>query len=200
MRVTIHQSGGWRCLPCRESRLELVTYVILVVLALAWAAFLLPPLLRNRPSRRRARTGGLGAPVLPLAPVANRWERGAARAPAFPAASLGSKPNLDAQGPSPLLDPIKARERRRNVLLTLAALALVTLIGAFVVGGPMIVVHLFVDLLLLGYVVLLVQHHQRAQERRAVVRPINARAPRPVAQPVQPLRPAAGEGRQPTAY
>lgn len=66
-----------------------------------------------------------------------------------------------------------ARRRRRNVLAGLAAFAVLTLIGAVTRGGMMMVtVHLLADIALLGFVILLVKHHQREVDARTKVRPI----------------------------
>ena len=64
----------------------------------------------------------------------------------------------------------QAKERRKNILFSLAGLALVTLAGAVLFGGMMIYLHLLADLLLGGYVVLLVQTQRLAMERQHKVR------------------------------
>ena len=64
----------------------------------------------------------------------------------------------------------QAKERRKNILFGLAGLALVTLAAAVVMGGAVIYLHLFADLLLGGYIVLLVQTQRLAMERQHKVR------------------------------
>lgn len=64
----------------------------------------------------------------------------------------------------------EARKRRRDVLFALAGAAIVTLAGAVVVGGPFIALQLIADLLLAGYLVLLVRAQRLAVERRSKVR------------------------------
>lgn len=65
-----------------------------------------------------------------------------------------------------------ARERRRQVLLGLTALAFVTLLLALFVGGLMTALHVLVDTAMLGYVILLVRHRQLEAERRLKLQPI----------------------------
>lgn len=65
-----------------------------------------------------------------------------------------------------------ARERRRHILLGLTGLAFATLLAAFVMRGTMIAVHIGVDALMLGYVILLVRHRQITAERLSKVEPI----------------------------
>ena len=65
-----------------------------------------------------------------------------------------------------------ARERRRQVLITLTGIAFVTLLGALLVGGLMVPLHIAVDVLTLGYVILLVRHRQIAAERSNRIEPI----------------------------
>ena len=63
----------------------------------------------------------------------------------------------------------RARLRRRNILIGLVFLAIVTLVAALTVGGGMIAVHVLVDILLVGYVGALAQRQRRVLERHAKV-------------------------------
>lgn len=63
----------------------------------------------------------------------------------------------------------RARIRRRNILIALAVLALITLPIAITAGGMTIVVHLLVDLLLVGYVGALARRQRRVLERHEKV-------------------------------
>lgn len=65
-----------------------------------------------------------------------------------------------------------ARERRRQVLIGLTALAFVTLLLALAVGGRLIAVHVGVDAVMLGYVILLVRHRQLEAEKASKIEPI----------------------------
>jgi hypothetical protein len=78
-----------------------------------------------------------------------------------------------------------ARNRRRQVLTALAASASVTAALAFLAGGPMLVLHVGVDVVLAGYVVLLARAQQLAAGHRSTVvylprqRQVTAVAPEP---------------------
>ncbi len=64
----------------------------------------------------------------------------------------------------------QARERRKNILCTLAGAAVVTLTLTVFVGGPMVYLQLLTDLMLAAYVVALVQMRRLAEERQHKVR------------------------------
>lgn len=121
--------------------------MVLVVLAAIWAAVLLPPYLQ----KRRA---------------------------FHPHASIGDFRNQlavlqrtgDPYAPAPLRTPVgramsrtDAQRRRRDVLMTLSAAAVLTLLLAFVAGGAVWLLHLSVDAALLGYVAMLMQVQQQRQ-------------------------------------
>ena len=65
-----------------------------------------------------------------------------------------------------------ARERRRHVLLGLTGIALVTLLLAIFSGGNWIAAHVLVDVVMVGYVILLVRHRQLVADRMRKVEPI----------------------------
>lgn len=65
-----------------------------------------------------------------------------------------------------------ARERRRQILLGLTGLAIGTFLLAYFAGGLWIAAHVFVDIVMLGYVILLVRHRQLAADRKLKVEPI----------------------------
>lgn len=67
----------------------------------------------------------------------------------------------------------QARERRRNVLLSLTGLAVVTLLVALMAPTTLFIsLHVLADLALVGFAILLVRHRQMAAERSARVEPI----------------------------
>ena len=79
------------------------------------------------------------------------------------------------RSPSPVGIPrstAAARERRRQVLLAMTGLAVVTLLLALFAGGRWVAAHVFVDVVMLGYVILLVRHRQLDVDRRRKVEPI----------------------------
>lgn len=68
----------------------------------------------------------------------------------------------------------RARVRRRNILITLVMLALITLLVAITSGGVMIGVHLLIDVLLVGYAGALARRQRRVLERHAKVTEITS--------------------------
>lgn len=69
-----------------------------------------------------------------------------------------------------------ARMRRRAVLIGLAGAAAVTLLLAVVAGGVFVLLHLFIDAVLLGYVLMLVQYQREIEFERTRQRPVYAPA------------------------
>jgi len=162
---------------------------VLVVLAVLWGAFFLWPMLSGRSSGRRAdsigdfsyrlgvigKTGGHGR------------RRRSAQPPAIPVAMPPAIPParpLGAAGtPGPVGSPVgsplgvvrssamsRAQRRRRDVLLLLGVAVLSSLVLAVFAGNPLFwLVQGVTDLMLAGYIVLLVRMKQTASERRAKV-------------------------------
>lgn len=152
----------------------------------------------GRPAKRRNEQVGQVLPIRPAAqPSPSQF---AASAPGH---SLVAR--ADAEGsrramvqvstpdePSPrhvVMSRAQARRRRRNILFALMGLAGATFLAAVAAQGAWILLHLVADLLLIGYVTLLVQHQRRAEEKRAKVHPIR-RAGEPIGEPVPAYRPA----------
>ncbi|HEX2382763.1 MAG TPA: hypothetical protein VHI95_09015 [Acidimicrobiales bacterium] len=166
-----------------------MTLLVLFILAVIWAAVLLPPYLQHRSESRPAdsissfqrqlsvleRRSGTVAPPTRLA--AGPSPR-AARAAGI--AGLSSSVPLR-------MTRSAARKRRRDVLFTLAAAALVTLPLAAIIGGPVWGLQFLCDLMLGAYIVLLIQSQQRAAEQEAKVRYL-AGHEGPAPEPVLALR------------
>jgi hypothetical protein len=139
---------------------------VLILLAIVWAVVLVPPYMRHRSDVRPGtsvtsfRQGldvlGRAAPGRSLAPVRTR--------PATP------------PGPGAPRGRSAARQRRRDVLFTLAGAAGFTLLLAVAFGGVAIALHLFVDVTLAGYLYLLVQMRKLAAEQAVKVRYLAAPA------------------------
>jgi len=158
-----------------------VTFVVLFILAVVWAVYIvswarsrtehrsvnsissfskhLSVLERTTPGRPSAPTRIAGSPA-PLRSTASL---------ARPAFAPTSYSPTGAPRQAAALTRRQAKERRKNVLFGLAGLALITLAAA-VMGGAMVYLHLFADLLLGGYIVLLVQTQRLAMERHHKVR------------------------------
>ena len=85
----------------------------------------------------------------------------------------------------------KARLRRRNILIALACLALITFMGALTGGAAWILVHVLVDVLLVGYVGALVRRQRRVVGRQAKVTDIaSARSAAYAGRPEVGMQPA----------
>jgi hypothetical protein len=149
---------------------------VLLILAVLWAAVLVPPVLRSRSEssrrgpvgdssfrfsldgRRSRRSVGSRAgrslhavPALQLGSTRSR-EGGSAENGARRAARSGSR--LIASGAS--APTSRAQKRRRNVLIVLGSTAIATLLLGLVLGSPVLwLAHATADVLLVVYLVLL---------------------------------------------
>lgn len=186
-----------------------MTPVVIVILAVVWAAVLIPPMLQNRSQARPAdsisafqsqlstlqrRTVG-DVPAGPITPPngmrAVRPVAGPANPLDFGAVPMGTVDQAR-------LARIDAQRRRRQVLVGLLAAAGTTLVLSLVVPS-VLTLHLVVDALLVGYVALLIRRRKLAEERAAKVRSMQrarqaqARRQRPPAdrqaRPARPGRP-----------
>jgi membrane protein implicated in regulation of membrane protease activity len=137
-----------------------VTLVVLLILAVIWAAVLLPPYLQNRSESRPADS------ISSFQKQLSVLERRAVVVnPNRPMSAPAARPYRPAvSGPAALrMSRSEARKRRRDVLFTLAGAAGVTLLLALVLGGPVWGLQLACDALLGGYVWLLAQTQQRVE-------------------------------------
>jgi hypothetical protein len=152
-----------------------VTFVVLFILAVAWAIYLVN-WARSRSEHRsvnsissfnkhlsvleRTSPGRGAAPTRIAGPAPQRSTASLAR-PAFAPTPYRR---------SAAMTRSQVRERRKNVLMGLAGAVMVTLVLAIGVGGPTIYLNLIADALLAAYVVVLVQMRRLAEERYAKVR------------------------------
>jgi hypothetical protein len=178
----------------------------LVVLALIWAAVLVPPVIRARSEGRPAdsisafrrqltvlrRTRPQSARgLVPDRPRAHAYVPG----PAAPVTSLAARRSMAAaraQGPHPVapralvaagLPTSRARtlRRRRDVFVVLLGTAAATLVMSFVPAlRVLLYVHLATDVLLGAYVALLIRQRGAAAELEMKVRFLPAAAPEPM--------------------
>lgn len=167
----------------------MVTYVVLTVLALVWAAVLVPPWLKNRHERRGASSVSLASfagqmSMLGSSPGGSRKSKGAAVIPirrarsrtATPTALSTSMPGVALRvatlnGMAPPTHRT-ARERRRLILMILGAITGAALVLALVAGGPFVVIAGVMLVLTLAYVGAVVQLQQTIAQHQAKVRPI----------------------------
>jgi len=162
---------------------------VLLVLAVLWGAFFLWPILSGRSSGRRADSIGdfnyrLGV-IGKTGGHRRRREAPAAIPVAMPPSIPPARPLGKPGGPGAarVARPgamSRAQRRRRDVLLILGVGVLSSLLLAIVAGNPLFyLVQAMTDVLLVGYLVLLVRMKQVATERRAKVHYLPAPAPAP---------------------
>ena len=181
--------------------------VLLVFLAIVWAAVGVYWLKTRVPTPSMAVVGGASrrrsslelpvggrrpAKVVPLqaSHAVGGASFGGADAPTRGSVHPGGQPGHSLVQPArqaetpparrPGVSSEQARIRRRNVLLGLVVFAAATLVGAFVMGGSMILLHLIADALLLGFILLIVQYQREIEFDRTQHLPVYAepRAPR----------------------
>jgi hypothetical protein len=150
---------------------------VLLILAVLWAAVLIPPLFKARTERRRGdsigdfsyklgvigRTGGY-TPARPVSP-----------APMSIAGTTGAPRPRPGGAPGGMTT---AQRRRRDVLVGLLVAVGVTGLAAVLTGSTTLwVLQLAVDALLVTYVVLLVRMRTLATEQRVKVRYLPQQTP-----------------------
>jgi membrane protein implicated in regulation of membrane protease activity len=150
-----------------------VTLLVLFILAVIWAAVLLPPYLQNRSESRPADS------ISSFQRQLSVLER---RSVIVNPALQHSNPTgsyRQVVSPALRLSRNEAKKRRRDVLFTLAGAAGLTFLMALMLGGSVWGLQLVCDVLLAAYVVLLAQTQQRAVERDDKVRYLPSRTARP---------------------
>jgi hypothetical protein len=160
---------------------------VLLILAVLWAAVLVPPVLRSRSESRRG--DSLGRPGLGFGAIARNplgRSRGSdisasmgfrgtgsnnrsSSSITVPKVSRYTQPLVPVAGAS-TMSPMQ--RRRRDVLVVLGGAVLLTFVVALLAGSMMLWgVQLLADAALAGYVYLLVQFKQRSQAQR-IVQPV----------------------------
>ena len=152
-----------------------MTIAVILVLALIWAAVLIPPIVRARAHQPRSDSVGDFHHRLSMLGHTNgthrsRPERLSLARPAF--APVAPRPGRQSQ----------TQKRRRDILFILLGVCAGTLFLAVLSRmTAMFVAHLLADALLAGYVYLLIQYRHRASEQQSKVRFLNTayRTPAP---------------------
>lgn len=165
-----------------------MTLLVLVILAVIWAAVLVPPYLQNRSESRPADSISTFRNQLSV------LERRATMVhPDAPAALRRSMAPAGAAAQRARLARMEAKKRRRDILMTLLAAAGLTLVLGLVLP-QVLLLHLVIDALLGAYVALLVRQRRLAEERAMKVRYLEpTRRPAAVPAPAQlALRRSAG--------
>jgi membrane protein implicated in regulation of membrane protease activity len=146
--------------------------LVLFILAVIWAAVLLPPYLQNRSESRPADS------ISSFQRQLSVLERRAVVVnPSLQRSTSGR--SFNAENAAIRLSRSEAKKRRRDVFFTLAGAAGITFLMAVMLGGPVWGLNLICDLLLAAYVAMLVQTQQRATERDSKVRYLPSRSARP---------------------
>ena len=181
--------------------------LVLVILAMIWAAVLLPPYLQNRRESRpgdsiasfrnqlsvleRTTPGGRSRALSRLETGRQQGERRVVAGYAtrqVPTATL-SRSSLGHQAPShAAVRRAEARRRRRDVFLTLLGAVAVTFLLAVAMGGVVWMVHLAIDAVFVGYVALLVKVQQTSSEKDLKVRYLQPAPRRAAPEPQLALR------------
>jgi hypothetical protein len=130
--------------------------LILLGLGVLWMAVLLPPIIRHR--------NALARPVLTLVAAGRGFVR-------FDPTRLRSAGAAVAAVP---VGVGSARRRRRDLLIVLGGMAAFTFMAGVAVGGVVWMDHFLVDMVLVGYTVLVTQRHQLEVEREAMVIPFRS--------------------------
>jgi len=145
--------------------------LIILGLGVLWAAVLLPPVIRNRDV--------LARPLVAVASINRMAGRGADRGPGRSAVAVRSRRFRAIRSAATSMpgDVGSARRRRRDLMCILAGMVVFTLFGGVAVGGVVWIVHFLVDLLLIGYAVLVTQRHQLEAERRETIVPFRMDGP-----------------------
>ncbi len=157
-----------------------MTPLILLLIGVMWAVVLLPPLLRSRSDGRpstsivgfqrqlsslqRTRPGSAHAPYALNRPMSGSRPVGAV---ARPPARVGMAPAYrSAYRPMSRREMVK--RRRQHVFVLLGGAAVATLVGYLATGNStLFALHMVADLILAGYVYLLVQIRRMGELRLA---------------------------------
>lgn len=156
--------------------------MVLLILAVIWAAVLIPPALRSRAEGRPAdsitafhrqlavlRRAGPRTGFFADGPSSPR--PGSLRSVTSPMPAFAPRPMAAARAYAAVPRRGSARRRRRDILLSLLVAAGSTLVLGVIPGLRMLwIVHVAADVLLFGYVALLVRQRNLATERALKVR------------------------------
>jgi hypothetical protein len=165
-----------------------LTFVVLLVLAVLWAAVLLPPLLRARTGRSSDSIVDFNHRIGVLSRTGSFSRRSARRATTFNAPPPISQPSMSAL---PAMPPMPGRtmsgayrlnasqrsaKRRRDVTLGLGVAAVVMLGFAVLTGtGALWFLQIFCDLLFVAYLALVVYFRSLHYDRSETVRYLQPR-------------------------
>jgi hypothetical protein len=152
-----------------------LTVLVIVVIGLAWVAFLGPTILRAR--NRQGRTDSVGDFSHRLTQLGRTNGRNGDRRERSNALSM-QRPLFAPSRSTHRMTP--AQKRRRDVLLVLGGAVAVTLVAAvYTRSTPFLLLNLLADAALVAYVFLLIQIRHQSQEQRTKVRFLGSAYQRP---------------------
>lgn len=152
-----------------------MTILVIVVIGLAWVAFLGPSILRAR--NRQGRTDSVGDFSHRLTQLGRTNGRNGDRRERSNSLSM-QRPLFAPTRSTHRMTP--AQKRRRDVLLVLGgAVAVTLLVAVYTRTTPFLLLNLLADAALVAYVVLLIQIRHQAQEQRTKVRFLGSAYQRP---------------------
>jgi hypothetical protein len=162
--------------------------VALVILALLWAAVLVPDFIQRSQERSRSDSiGSFSRQLSTLSQTLPSSRPGQATSRPQPSRPLGSPTygltRQPVRTPRPPMVSSATQKRRQDVMTTLVTVALMTFLGAVSVGGIFFIAHVLVDVALVAYLGLLLFTTRKAQVRAQVTVLYSAheRAPVPMA-------------------
>ena len=145
---------------------------VLILLAIVWAIVLVPPLVRNRADLRPG--SSVSSFRQDLAVIGRTTPTSSFRPSSLPGVGPSLPSVASGRGGAPLAGTpsgrAAARKRRRDVLFALGGVAGFTFLLALAFGGPLLLLHLLVDVALAGYLYLLVQMRKLSEEQAVKVR------------------------------
>ena len=145
-----------------------MSLVVLLFLAIVWAVFLVPQVLRARAEKTPSDSIGAFRNQLN---VLDRMAPGApVRAPRSLAHGSAAVPMHRPVGVRRVSQKELVRRRRTNILVGLLASMGLTLVLGVLLGGMLLLVHLSLDLLFVAYCGMLVRARNLATEREMKVR------------------------------
>ena len=152
-----------------------MSLVVLLFLAVVWAVFLVPQVLRARAEKTPSDSIGAFRNQL------NVLERATPGIPGRPGRSLapGAPVHHRPVGARRTSQKELVHRRRANIVLGLLGAMVVTLFAGVLFGGKLLLVHLVLDLLFVAYCGMLVRARNLAAEREIKVRYL----PGPMAMP-----------------
>lgn len=150
-----------------------MSLVVLLILAIVWAVFLVPQVLRHRAERTPADTIGAFRNQLHVLERTTPGSTSRAARPAIAGGAVGFGAPVRATRPVAGYRPVSQKElvrrRRQSILLGLLGAMGVTLLAGLLVH-PVLLLHLALDVLFVVYCGLLVRARNVAAEREMKVR------------------------------